>query len=116
MFKVILIFLLSFNCLADDWTRQDTYRESAYLALHALDWNMTLQISKTPNLQESNPILGTNPNAARINEYMAGSALLQFGIAYVLPSEYRKAFQYITIGDSLHSVATCYSVGLKFKF
>ena len=117
MSKFIFLFLLSFNCLADEnWTRADSYREAVYLTLHAIDWNQTLQIKDHSNLQESNPQLGAHPSAQRINQYMAESALLQFGIAYVLPEKYRAPFQYITVGDSLHSVSINWSLGLRVKF
>src|ERR1019366_421470 len=112
MLKFIFLFLLSFNCLADEWTEADTVREAVYLTLHAIDWNQTLQIANHPDLQESNPILGQHPSAAKINEYMAGAALLQITVAYFLPEKYRKAFQYIAIGEKIPNVLGNFSLGL----
>jgi hypothetical protein len=119
MLKLIFLFLLSFNCLADDWTREDSYREAVFLTLHAIDWNQTLQIADHPDLyyeKTSSRFMGSHPSENQVNQYMVGAALLQITVAYLLPAEYRKAFQYITIGEKIPNVMGNFSLGLRVKF
>lgn len=116
-----LLLLVTLNCsAADEWTRADINREIAYGALHAIDWLQTLQIPRHPNLAEgglvARHVIGVRPTNSQINQYMAGSAVIQYAIARSLPREYRDVFQYITIVDSGASVLGNFRIGLNIKF
>lgn len=116
MSKFIFLFLLSFNCLADDtWTREDSYREAVYLTITAVDWNQTLQINSNGGY-ETNPILGSHPSDAKINTLIPAAMLAHYYIATLLPTEYRKAWQYSFIIIEASAVSNNLTTGIKVRF
>ena len=110
------MLLISAPCFADDWTSADTKREAVYLTLHSMDWMQTRYIAKNPSFHEQNDLVGRNPSIGKVNNYFVATALLHVGVAYLLPTEYRKAFQYITIGMEIGAVAHNYQIGIKLDF
>ena len=116
MLKFLFLFLISFNCIAQDqWTESDSYRETAYVVVTAVDWNQTLQIN-SHGLRESNVILGSHPSDSRINTLIPASMFAHYYIATLLPTEYRKAWQYTWIGIETGYIFNNFSLGLKIKF
>ena len=112
-----ILLLLSSSVFADEWREADTYREVAYLTVHSLDWAQTHTIAANPDKYfEHNLILGNNPKSENINTYFALTALAHIGIAYVLPYEWRKGFQYVTIGIESRSVVRNFSLGISIQF
>ena len=102
---------------AENWTKGDTYREIVFLSLHFLDWQTTLDVAKQPqDYQEYNPILGKHPTVSEVNNYFLLTGATHIILSYYLPNEYRRAFQYITIGISGTAVTNNLSCGLKFQF
>ena len=117
MFKFIFLLLVSSSAFADEWTSADTKREAVYLTLHTLDWAQTRNIARNPNKwTESNVILGKHPSVPQVDRYFIATGALHLAVAYYLPAEYRKAFQYITIGMEGGMVAHNFSIGLKAEF
>jgi len=118
MSKLVFVFLLfSSSCFADEWTAQDSNREYAYLALHTADWLQTRQISKHPERwEESNLILGKHPSTGKVDAYFAIAGLAHYEVAKLLPTEWRKAFQYLSIGVEAGYVAHNLSFGVRAKF
>lgn len=119
MFKFILcLFLLvPFSSSASDWTREDTYREAAYLTLHTMDWAQTRNIARNPDRwYERNSFLGPHPTTSKVDQYFVATAALQFAVAYYLPAEYRKAFQYVTIGIEGGAVVHNFRLGVSARF
>lgn len=117
--KLLLAIILMFPSVsfADEWTSDDTKRQAVYLTLHAVDWMQTRHIAKNPTLfSESNPLLGRHPSVSKVNKYFIATALMHTGISYALPPEYRKVFQYITIGVQAGYVTHNYNVGVKIGF
>ena len=116
---VLVLFIFSFACLAagDEWTRADTERQVVYLALHIIDWGQTRNIAKNPVLyREVNPILGKHPSMNKVNGYFIVGVLVHTGIAYVLPAEWRKRFQCVTIGIETGYAVHNYATGIKMNF
>ena len=118
--KALLIMLAMLMCspaAADEWTRADTYREAAYLTLHAIDWGQTLYIADHPNeYYERNTILGDHPSRGRVNTYFILSGLGHAAVSYVLPRPYREIWQYGTIAVSGYWVINNYHIGIQFGF
>lgn len=113
----ITLALFSLSAHADEWREADTYRESAYLTLHVMDWLQTRHIANNPDkFHEKNPILGTHPAVEQVDTYFAATGLLHYYVASILPAEYRKGFQYITIGMQAKSVSNNIALGIKFNF
>lgn len=115
IFLLLLLFIPAAH--ADEWTRSDTYRETAYLALHVTDWLQTRTIAKNPDVwYEKNIILGSHPHVDRVDAYFILAGLAHVGIAAILPNEWRAPFQYFTIGFESGVVAHNYKVGVKVGF
>lgn len=101
----------------DEWTTDDTKREAVYMAFHVIDWSQTRYIAKNlDKVHELNPFLGKDPSVAQVDRHFAVGALLHTGIAYALPKEWRKKFQYITIGMEAGITARNYHIGIKMDF
>ena len=113
----LILIAVSQGHAADPWTKGDTIRESTWQVIHALDFMQTRQIARHPETwRERNPFLGEHPSAEKVMVYFACGAVLHLGIAYLLPKDYREAFQYVTILFSAGVVATNFGVGLNFQF
>ncbi|HET8689056.1 MAG TPA: hypothetical protein VFM18_20795 [Methanosarcina sp.] len=117
MYKFIFLMLLSFPAMADEWTQADATREAVYLAVDIIDWAQTRNIARNPNKwYEQNNILGNHPSVEKVDAYFATMALAHIAISYALPSEYRRTFQYITIGIEIGYIHHNYSMGINAKF
>ena len=119
MKRVLLavVVLALVGCGPRNWTRADSAREAAYLALHVADWGQTLDIADHPERwHEHNPVLGDHPSRSRVNLWFAGTAVLHPVISYVLPDDLRPYWQYGTIGLELYCVGNNYSVGIGMGF
>jgi hypothetical protein len=100
-----------------EWTTNDTYRQATFLVLDAADWAQTRNIARNPDKYfETNPSLGAHPTTSQVDKYFVGMALLNTGIAYALPTNYRAAFQYLSIGYEAGFVRRNLSIGIKVKF
>jgi len=102
---------------SDPWTTADSWREGAYLTLHAIDWAQTRNTARNPDRWcEDNVILGNHPSAGRVDRYFALTALAHVGLAATLPASWRVPFQYVTIGVEVGAVAKNFSLGLGMRF
>lgn len=113
----LTLALFSITSHADEWRESDTYREAAYLTVHSLDWMQTRTIAKNPQkFGEENPILGNHPSLSKVNTYFAITAIAHAGVAYMLPSDWCEAFQYVTIAVETRTVLRNFSLGIKVSF
>ncbi len=125
---IISVFVLASACApvwaADPWSKADIEREAVYLTLHVADWGQTRNIvhradtgcAGGPKCIELNPILGRNPSIRRVDTYFVVTALAHAAISHALPKDWRKGWQYLTIGMEAGVVGYNYSIGLKFDF
>ena len=117
---LLLVLLASSNTAFaghDEWTADDTKRQAVYLSLHTIDWGQTRNIAKNPELyREVNPVIGEHPSTGRVDGYFVATALLHTGIAYVLPAEWRKGFQYVTIVIEAGVTNRNRNLGIKIDF
>lgn len=114
---VLLVVLVPMTVSADEWTKADTAREAAYLALHVADWGQTLDIADHPERwHETNPVLGSHPSRGEVNGWFAATALLHPVVSYLLPKPYREMWQYGTIGLELYCVGNNYSIGIGYGY
>lgn len=90
----LLLAVLSIPCHAtDDWTREDTYRQSAIIALQIVDWGQTRYVAKHPEFHEINPLIGKHPSIGRVNNYFAISIPVNIAFSALVPSKYRSLWQ-----------------------
>jgi len=113
--KLLLTILLLFSTIAsaDDWSQEDTERETIFATLMVLDWRQTMDIARHSDIEETNPVLGKHPNNARINTYFAASLAAQYLIAQALPAEYRRCWQNAGIVFEATVVGGNYRLGLQ---
>lgn len=124
MKKTFLFCVLFFTpCVnASDWTDADTWRESTWQVINIIDWGQTLDITNQCQDQtgrykyETNPLLSKCPTRSEVNRYFITSAITHGLISNYLPTKYREAFQYVTIGFSAQMVIDNYRIGLKINF
>jgi hypothetical protein len=123
MNKLVAVFflLISTSSIADEWTTADKQRETVYLMLHAIDWAQTRTIARNPDKYAeggiiASRIIGGHPSVGQVDSYMIGSALMVSFVSRALPSEYRRVFQYVTIGDSAYSVGRNFSIDIWIGF
>ena len=115
----LILLISSYAQATDNWTTGDTYRELTFQTLNIIDWGQTRYIAKNPDQfyeSESAWIIGNHPSIETVDTFMLVSAILHPVIAYYLPSSWRLAFQYITIGDKLNATAGNASIGIRMSF
>jgi hypothetical protein len=104
---------------ADTWSTGDTYREATFQVLNIIDWGQTRYIAQHPDQfyeSESAWIIGKHPSVETVDTFMLVSAILHPLVAYYLPSSWRSAFQYISIGGKLNNTIGNASIGIKVSF
>lgn len=112
---VLFCFVALLTGCFTNWTKADVYRQATWTALHGADWLQTRYIAQHPEqYKEYNPILGSHPSVTEVDLYMGGWMVLHPIITDILPPEYRKYWQYITIGEKAFWVGHNYSIGIGF--
>ncbi|MFA6972415.1 MAG: hypothetical protein WC208_13600 [Gallionella sp.] len=121
------------------WTTTNTVLEVAFQVLNIIDWGQTRYIALHPRRcysnyattaagntwsnnctgheeSESAWIIGEHPSTETVDTFMILSAILHPLVSYLLPSNCRAAFQYITIGDKLNATVGNATIGIKMSF
>lgn len=111
---VILALCAAAPARAGEWLGEDTARQAAVMLLFAADWTQTRQIAANPDrYRELNPLLGPHPTRAQVDAHFASVVVGHAVIAYLLPHEWRAAWQWITIGVESATVYHNYRIGLR---
>lgn len=114
---ILLLILFSGVTNADDWSTSDTNREITYHVFHALDWAQTRYIGENCNKhRESNPLLSSCPSNKEVDTFFIATSFFHYAVSRLLPSDYRKGWQYVTIGSSANAVYTNYNIGVKMSW
>jgi hypothetical protein len=80
------------------WNDDDSYRQWALIGLQTIDWYLTSRNIQNGHI-ELNPLLGRTPTQENLNKYFATLILGNYLInRFLLPKEWRKAWQYMNIG------------------
>ena len=99
------------------WTTNDTLRELAAMGLLGVDWAQTRTIAKTPGTwNETNPLLGQHPSSGQVNNYFGAWMLAHPTLSYLLPPDWRLAFQLGTIGVEAPTVHRNWKIGIGATF
>ena len=112
----LLLLTLPTLSKANDWTTNDTIRQTAVLSTFSLDYAQTRDIKNHAWAYETNPILGRHPSDRRITLYFLSASVIHTGIAYKLPPDWRRGFQYTTLALQLAVIAHNKKIGLRFEF
>jgi hypothetical protein len=117
---IIISIIILTGCAShygEGWSKADTYRQSAYTALHVADWGQTRYIASHPDeYYEVNPVLGKHPDTAAVDTWMASTLAAHWLIAPALKPKYRKWFQYVAIGVEGACVLNNLSLGIGIGF
>ena len=101
---------------ADPWSAQDKALEGVFIATMAMDYRQTSNIHTGP-WHETNPIMGTHPAQASINEYFFATTALHAVVTELLPAgTIRTAWQCAWIGLELGTVERNYRLGIRLNF
>lgn len=113
----LILSALSSAAHADDWSRNDIYREALYLSLLTIDCQQTRYGSRHPaRFEEGNPLLGKHPSIGKINNVCVATGTSHVLVAGLLPEKWRYAFQGFSIIIEAGIVGTNYSAGVKWGF
>lgn len=126
----LLLALVTFAARAEDWTREDTYRQAALTTLLIADWAQSrwaIKHNEKTNYcasgsspctlyEEDNPLLGKHPSVGKANNLIAASIVGHAAIAYLLPRGWREGWQYVWIGVEANAVFRNRAVGVKLEF
>lgn len=82
----------------------------------AADHNQTRQICASPKVHETNPLLGREPEPARVRNYFVASTILHAAITYALPTQYRAAWIAAGIAIEASVVHRNRKLGLRVAF
>ena len=115
MLKFIFLLLVCSSSYADNWTSSDTKREIAYQTLAAVDWLQTRNIARNPAYHEQNAVLGLHPSIGQVNNYFLITGLAHYLIADYL-TEWRRPFQWVTVGIEFGAIAHNFSIGISARF
>ena len=116
--KTLIILIIPFliGCLhTDPWTKTDKILEGTYLTLHCVDWLQT-RSADWDEFHETNPILGRAPSKTKTDLYFLTTGILHPVITHVLPQEYRKYWQAVTIGIEAGVVVHNFHIGMRIGF
>ena len=116
---IFALLLLSSSAFADPWSSSDTYRETTFQVLNVIDWGQTRYIAQNPNKyyeHDYSGLIGSNPTTGRIDAFMVESAAIHLAVSYLLPNDWRIAFQYITIVEKLNTTDNNAKLGIKISF
>jgi len=114
---LVLLLIASPAAAYDDWDRTDYALLAASTALQVIDWRQTLRIADNPGrYYEGNPLLPRHPDRGQVDRYFVGSFLIRAGVAYVLPSRWRKVWLGAMTAGSLGMVIHNDSIGLGISW
>lgn len=116
VFAVFVTFLLPLTARGSDrWTTIDTASEITFAAIVAVDyaqtrWNLDTDVNGDGRLEgyEQNPLLGRHPSRAALGAWCLASVAAHAAVSYVLPREWRTAWNVVTI------TVEAANVGLNF--
>jgi hypothetical protein len=115
--KLLIASLFLTGCANGGWSTEDSYRQTGFVALMGVDWMQTRKIAKNPeDYHEHNPLIGSHPSTEKVDVYFPVCIAAHTAVAMVLPSEYRKWWQYVFIGIEAGAVANNLSIGLGVGF
>jgi hypothetical protein len=114
--KTIATLALCLSLSANDpWTPAQKYAEAAYFTLTTADMLQTLEFRRAGGY-EKNPLLGREPSQSRVIVGITTAMALHWWITDMLPSRYRKYWQYVWIGIEADAVRHNWRCGYRVRF
>jgi len=108
------------DLVPENWTRADTARQAAYMAILAIDAGQTADIQNHDDLVEKNPaakeMFGDNPSSAQSAAYFTGIGIVHYAISATLKPKYRRHWQNATLSIYGVNVARNFTLGLSWGF
>jgi len=108
------------DLVPENWTRADTGRQVAYMAILAIDAGQTADIQNHDDLVEKNPIItgmfGENPTSGQTAAYFIGTGITHYAISAMLKPKYRRYWQNVSLSFNGAIVANNFRLGLSWGF
>ena len=99
------------------WTTQDLALETAYAAVHIIDWGQTRHLARNPDSHaETNKLLGKHPSPTKVDAYFTSTLLAHAAITHILPGSHRPYWQMITIMIEGSVIKRNYQLGVHSTF
>jgi len=98
------------------WSKADTERALGDTLATAADWAQTRGIVADENFHETSPILGRSPSMRRVDTHFPVVMVLKPLVAWLLPPDWRPAFQWIAISVEAGAVAHNARLGVQMNF
>lgn len=119
---IICLLFLSALCLPssalcfDAWTAEDIGLQAFDVILTAGDWLQTRAIAKNPDkFEEKNIYLGKHPSTKRVDRFFLGAVIFKGIVTHILPQDWRKAWQGVTIGISAGMITHNDHIGISIS-
>lgn len=104
-------------CPAPDFDIYDKALAVSAATAMAMDWRQTQVIAMNPGRwRELNPVLGEHPSIGQVNRHFLWNGLLMSGIAYCLPSTWRKGYLVAVTAVEVSFARHNYNLGIRFGF
>lgn len=119
MLKLIITLILIFytSTASAEWKTEDTVRQLVITGLSYVDYTQTKTIAKSKGYYyEVNPILGKHPHVDTVNIFFALTKIANFAIAYYLPDNFRKVWQYSWISIETTAITWNWQAGIRMTF
>lgn len=119
--SILIVFLiLAWNSTGysqEKFDFTDKILLTSSLVLLTEDWRQSRYISENPNdYREQNFILGDHPDKSDVDLYFGISTIAVCGIAYILPSKYRKWWLSAVVVTEGYSVLRNNHVGVGIRW
>ena len=99
------------------WTMENTLWEGFNVIVQTIDWGQSYNIVNNPDrYYETNKLLGPHPSKKEVDKFFITSIVGHAVISYVLPKDYRQAWQLITLGMHIENAGKNYAIGLRVDF
>jgi hypothetical protein len=112
------MLLASFASHADDWTRQDTYRELLFTVPAVIDYFQARDmVDNYGKFHENNPVLGRYPSQGKLNTFAVIGIAGHYLVSRTLTGKTRATWQYSTATIEIGNVIRNHVViGVRMKF
>lgn len=114
---ILLIAFMFIGCTShpfEGWSREDTYRQAAFTALHGIDWAQTREIAQDDRFYEGNPIMGAAPSLSGVDMFMGIFLVIGLMLPALLKPCYRDKAQYVMMSVKAGVIVHNYQMGIRF--
>jgi hypothetical protein len=95
------LLILACQARADEWTPEDSIRESIFVGALIADGLTTVHLLESKKGTETNPLLGKYPTNKKLIAFGSAVVVGHLGVSLALPKDWRLAWQHGSIAIEL---------------